>query len=147
MAKSNGTRAGAKKKVPRRKIYSLDDMPAERDGIDIFGTVYEFAGPADISAQNMADIQRLPEKIEEFQRAQIETEDDDERMALTQEILGALMQMTQVVLASDISEDVLRRLSPRQHQFIHESFFEAVSADGERLAAAMEKTKTQDSKT
>ena len=147
MAKSNGTRAGAKKEIPRRKIYRLGDMPAERDGIDIFGTVYEFAGPADISAQNMADMRRLPERVQEFQAQQVETEDGEEVFRLSEEILKALMDMTRVVLASEISDDVLRRLSPRQHQFIHESFFEAVSGDGEQLAAMMEKATDKDSKT
>ena len=52
---------------PRRKIFDLDEMSVERDGIQIKGVVYDFVGPADIGADDLAQIFHLEKRVQEQQ--------------------------------------------------------------------------------
>ena len=52
---------------PKRKIFDLDDMSVERDGIQIKGVVYDFVGPADIGAGDLAQIFHLEKRVQEQQ--------------------------------------------------------------------------------
>ena len=142
----NGTRAAAKKEVPRRKIYKLDDMPAERDGMDILGTVYEFGGPADISARDMAEMNRLELRIRE-QENEPDAESEEDQIAQIAEMLRMMEFRTRLILATPIPDEVLAELTFRQHQFIYASFLQASDADGLRLEEAMEATKAKASTT
>ena len=60
----NGARP-ARRPIPKRHVYSLDDMVSERDGMDIFGTVYEFVGPSDIGAEKLSEIGHLETRVRE----------------------------------------------------------------------------------
>ena len=132
--------------MPRRKVYDLDDMPAERDAIRILGEVYEFGGPADISAQDMAEMNRLDLRIRE-QENEPEPETEEGKIAQVQEMLRMMNFRTRLILATAIPDEVLDQISFRQHQFIYTSFLQASDADGARLAEAMEATKAEASQT
>lgn len=142
----NGTRKAAKKEVPRRKVYDLDDMPAERDAIRILGEVYEFAGPADISAQDIAEMNRLEQRIRE-QEEEPEPETEAEKGAQIEEMMRMMNFRTRLILSTPISDEVLDQITARQHLFIYTSFLQASGEDGARLEAAMEATKALDSQT
>ena len=122
-----------KKRPPRRKIYSFDDMPTvDRDGFDLFGTIYEFAGPTDIGGEGMADILRLQERIPEIHAELDAADDDDKKARLSQELIYSIMQATQLIFVKEIPEDVLSRISVAQHDFIYTSFTAASTSAGRR---------------
>ena len=121
---------------PQRKIWDLDDMPVERDGIRIFGDVYDFAGPADISAQDMAEIMRLETRIRQQQIQQQTCEagkaSDDEQQRQVEEMFALAKFRTRLILASEIADDALDKLSLRHHEFICTSFWQASNAAGKQ---------------
>lgn len=125
----------------RRRIFDLDDMPVERDRIRIFGQLYDLAGPADISAQDMAEIMRLETRIrqrEERERPwqEADQELDQEQSRQIEELFELVRFRTRLILASDIADETLDRLSLRQHAFICVSFWEASNAAGRPQEAA-----------
>lgn len=73
MAEQNGARSRQSRRteIPKRRVYSLDDMPVERDGMDIDGVVYDFAGPSDIGAQKLAEITHLERRVREQEQEQV----------------------------------------------------------------------------
>jgi hypothetical protein len=130
-----------KKRPPRRKIYSFDDMPTvDRDGFDLFGTEYHFVGPQDIGAQFMADARSLQERIPQLELELDEAEEEDEQMQLTEDFLHALMRMTQMLFVEEVPEDALMKISVARHKFIHDSFTEASADDGSQPEEAPEAT-------
>lgn len=64
MAEQNGARPPRRPPI-KRHVFALEDMQVERDAVEIFGEVYDFAGPADISIERMAEILRLDARIKE----------------------------------------------------------------------------------
>ena len=123
----------------RRRIWDMDDMPVERDQIKIFGELYELAGSQDVSAQHIAEILRL----EKLVREQGLDDDDD----LTNEQVGEAIELiktrTKMSLFSEIPDEVLDRLSVRQHEFIYVAFSEASSESGGDLDRAVAKAQTE----
>lgn len=127
-----------KKRPPRRKIYSFDDMPTvDRDGFDIFGTDYHFVGPQDIGAQFMADARSLEERIPLLESERDDTDDENEKMRVAEELLHALGQMTQMIFVEEVPEDKLMKMSVAQHKFVHDSFTEASVGDGSEPTGAV----------
>ena len=133
-----------KKRPPRRKIYSFEDMPTvDRDGFDLFGTVYEFAGPTDIGGEGMADILRLQERIPEIHADLDAADDDDKKTRLSQELIYSMMQATQLIFVKEIPEDVLNRMSVAQHDFVYTSFINASTSAGLRSGGAVAAAKAR----
>ena len=124
------------KPPPQRKIWDINDMPVERDGIRIFEHVYDFAGPADISAQDMAEIMRLETRIRQQQAEQQTSEageaSDDEQQRQVEEMFALAKFRTRLILASAIADDALDKLSLRHHEFICTSFWQASNAAGKQ---------------
>ena len=130
----------SEKKAPtRRKIYSFDDMAdVDRDGFDLFGATYHFVGPQDVGGQFMADARALQERIPDIESQQAESDDEEEQLRLSEELLRALMQMTQVIFVEEVPEEALMKMSVRHHRFVHSSFTEASAGDGDEAAGATE---------
>ncbi len=129
-----------KKKDPElRKIYSFDDMAkVDRDGFDLFGTEYHFVGPQDVGGQFMADARALQERIPQIESQQADSDDEDEQVRLSEELLRALMQMTQVIFFEEVPKKILMKMSVRHHRFVHDCFTEASAGDGGEAAEAAE---------
>ena len=117
---------------PQRKIWDINDMPVERDGIRIFDTVYDFAGPADISAQDMAEIMRLEARIRQQQTEPAGQLTDEQQRQQVEEMFKLAKFRTRLILVSEIADDVLDKLSLRQHEFICTSFWQASNAAGKQ---------------
>ena len=179
--RSNGTRKAAKREVPRRKVYDIEELPVERDGVRMFGNVYEFDSASTISAQRLAEIQRLEVRIQEQELATSLSDDDeldlldkhvaeleevetDERLIKIllrvakgyrsyrqaeaqeesgQEMLRLVRLRTATILSVEVPKEVQDKLSIMHHGVIYGSFWDASSADGDRLAKAMEASKTK----
>ena len=133
-----------KKEPELRKVYSFDDMgEVDRDGFDLFGTEYAFVGPQDVGGQFMADARAMQERIPEIESQQADSEDEEEQVRLSEELIRALMQMTQVIFVEEVPEKILMKMSVRHHRFVHDSFTAASAGDGGEPAEAMEKTEEE----
>ena len=98
--------------------------------------MYDFAGPADISAQDMAEIMRLETRIRQQQIQQQTSEageaSDDEQQRQVEEMFALAKFRTRLILASAIADDALDKLSLRHHEFICTSFWQASNAAGKQ---------------
>ena len=130
--------------APRTKIYSFDDMPTvERDGFQLFGTIYYFVGPQDLGGQGMADVLRLQERVPQIQDELERADEEADKLRLSEELVRSLCQATQLIFFDEIPDDELDKLSIAQHQHIHDSFTKASASGGQRLAEAMAATKAR----
>ena len=115
-------------------------MPIERDGIRIFGNVYYFSSPSDISAQDIAEIMRLETRISQLQAqpppdpANPDTPELQRRHV--EDLFNLLKFRTGRIIVTKISDKTLDKLSMRQHEFICLSFWQASNAAGEQPSEA-----------
>ena len=133
------------KKAPElRKIYSFEDMPTvDRAGFDLFGTVYDFIDGGDMGGQVIADLARLKELVPEIEAAIEATDDDDEQIRLALQMAHSMEKATQLIFVEEIPDEILKKMSLSQHNFVHESFSKASAASGKRLREAMARTKAK----
>ena len=134
-----------KKKAPElRKIYSFEDMPTvDRAGFDVFGTVYDFIDGGDMGGQVIADLSRLKELVPEIEAAIEATDDEDEQIRLALQMAHSMEKATQLIFVEEIPDEILKKMSLSQHNYVHESFSKASAASGKRLREAMAQTKAK----
>ena len=121
---------------PQSKIWDIEDMPIERDGIRIFGDIYYFSSPSDISGQDIAEIMRFETRISQLQAQQkpapnTPTPAEQQRQHV-ENLFNLLKTRTRKILVSTITDEILDKLSMRHHEYICLSFWQASNAAGEQ---------------
>ena len=121
---------------PQSKIWDIEDMPIERDGIRIFGEIYYFSSPSDISAQDIAEIMRLETRISQLQAKPqpdpAAPATPDQQRQHVEDLFNLLKFRTRKILVSTITDEILDKLSMRHHEYICLSFWQASNAAGEQ---------------
>lgn len=126
---------------PRRKLYKMEDLPVERDAVELFGEQYELRSASEVGAEDMAEVIMLERRVQQQEDLKVvEPEAVQERM---DEIYRLLQKRTSTILATAVDDKVMAQLSIQHHAFIYASFWEASGQDGDRLRAAMEATKSR----